>query len=117
MNTPNPHLSLFRKTAYFIFFAVLLLKFSTLAKPFLGYFSGYQVYSGMVAQMFVSNDFGNLLLPQAQYLIKGVPAVVLIYYPLASLLAGLCHVLSGLSLDISGRLVSILFFDSLHFDI
>lgn len=88
---------------------VLTLQLSAVWKPFLGYFASYQTISGMVAQTFVKEGFTNIFLPQGTYLIKGEPAVVLLFYPLDALLAAWGHRFVGGNIDFWGRLLGILF--------
>lgn len=92
-----------------VFLVVLILKLSTLNRPFWGYFASYQILSGMVAMSFVKQGFVNLLLPQALNLIHGAPAVDLLYYPLLSLLAAGAYHFLGLSIDFWGRFFSVIF--------
>jgi hypothetical protein len=87
-----------------------MLRLAGITRPLLGNFGDYQAGMAMIARHFAEGHFTTILYPQTYDLVNGQPSLVLLFYPLSSLLAAALHVLSGLSLDFLGRLQSVVFF-------
>ena len=88
----------------------VMLRLAGITRPLLGNFGDYQAGMAMIARHFAEGHFTTILYPQTYDLVNGQPSLVLLFYPLSSLLAAALHVLSGLSLDFLGRLQSVVFF-------
>lgn len=88
----------------------MALRLAGITRPFLGNFGDYQASQGMVAQFFIENHFTTLLYPQTHVLVGGEPSLVLLFYPLASLIAGILFSCFGGTLDFWGRFQAVLFF-------
>ena len=79
-------------------------------RPLLGNFAIYQTAQAMMARFFVNDHFTTLFYPQVNDLVAGKPGLLLLYYPVSSLIAGIFFFFFGGSLDFWGRLQAIVFF-------
>lgn len=88
--------------------AVLALVFTTrlltVNRPLLGNFAGRQVPYAMAAEEYIKG--AKLFYPQTFDLVNGKPTVMLLDFPLISVLAAGIHGVGSLPIDASGRLVS-----------
>ncbi len=97
----------------FLWFFILtgvLLRLVGITRPLLGNFGDYQAAQAMVSQFFIENHFKTLLYPQINVLVGGSPSLVLLFFPVASLIAAVPFAFFGGSLDFWGRLQAVLFF-------
>jgi len=83
--------------------ANIVLRSLGLARPLLGNFDSYQTGQAMMSVFFAQDFFGSLWFPKTYVLVNGEPSVVLLYYPVASLVVGFLHFLTNVSIDILGR--------------
>lgn len=83
--------------------ANIMLRSVGLARPLLGNFDSYQTGQAMMSVFFAQDFFSSLWFPKTYVLVNGEPSVVLLYYPVASLVVGLLHFLTNVPIDILGR--------------
>ena len=93
-----------------ILIAGVCLHLPGIQRPLLGNFAIYQTAQAMIARFFLEDHFTSVLYPRVNVLVNGEPSLLLLYYPVASLLAaGLKFILGG-PLDVWGRIQAVLFF-------
>lgn len=88
----------------------MLLRMMGIFRPLLGNFAVYQTAQAMMAKFFVESHFSTLFYPQLNVLVTGKPGLMLLYYPVSSLIAAIFYRFLGLTLDFWGRFQAILFF-------
>lgn len=88
----------------------LLLRALGLTRPLLGNFGDYQAGQAMVSKFLLENHFSTWLYPQVNVLVGGSPSLVLLFFPVCSLIAAFLFSLFGGSLDFWGRLQALVFF-------
>jgi len=91
-----------RYTLPCILLAGFLLKLPALFHPLIGHFGSYQAVNAMMAVM-MNHSPEAYWIPQTFILMEGKPALHLLYYPFASLLASLPALFLGGELDFWGR--------------
>ncbi len=88
----------------FVFIAAnIFLRSLGIARPLLGNFDSYQTGQAMMSAFFANDFFGSLWFPRTYVLMDGEPSVVLLYYPVVSLVVGLVHMITHIPIDILGR--------------
>lgn len=95
--------------ALFILFNVLL-RLAGISRPLLGNFAVYQIAQAMMATFFMQENFTTLLYPKVNFVINDKPSLMILYYPLSSLIAAVSASLTGGHLDLWGRLQAVIFF-------
>lgn len=91
--------------AVVILFAVIsLTRLLTVSQPLLGNFVSRQVPYAMAAEEYLKG--AKLFYPQTYDLVNGKPTIMLLDFPLISVMAAGLHTVTHLPVDASGRLVS-----------
>ncbi|MDP3920130.1 MAG: glycosyltransferase family 39 protein [Candidatus Omnitrophota bacterium] len=86
------------------------IRLAGITRPLLGNFAVYGSAQAMIARFFLEGPFSSLLYPRINVLVNGEPSLILLYYPISSLIAAAMHTLFGGSLDVWGRLQAVVFF-------
>lgn len=109
---PQPAISekKYSQLVLLLIFAGVLLRSAGLSRPLLGNFAIYQTAQAMIANFFIEQNFSNWLYPQVNVIAEGKPGLILLYYPVSSLLVAFAHALTRISVDLLGRAHAVLFF-------
>lgn len=93
-----------------LFALAIILRMLGIGRPLLGNFAIYQTAQAMIAKSFLESNFANWLHPHINVLAAGKPGLILLYYPISSLVVAIGHQLTHLPIDILGRLQAVIFF-------
>lgn len=93
-----------------IILASSLFRALGLFRPLLGNFAIYQTAQAMIAKFFVEDHFTTLLYPKLNLLADGQPSLMLLYYPVCSLVTALLAACFGGEYGVWGRFQAIVFF-------
>lgn len=100
----------FDQRFFLLIFVSVIVRILGIQRPLLGNFAIYQTAQAMIAKSFLESHFSNWLYPQINVLAAGKPGLILLYYPISSLLVALSRQLTHLPIDILGRLQAVVFF-------
>lgn len=90
---------------------VIMFQLIQLDRPFAGHFGSYQAVMASMARGFLQEHFLNFFMPSSDLILEGKRSLHLNQLPLSSHVAAFLSLAFGLSLEVAGRLQSIL----LHF--
>lgn len=92
-----------------IFLFNVLIRSFAIFQPLAGYFGSYQAVNAMMGEMMLRDSGQHLLAVRTFLIYGGAPGLHLLYYPFGSAAAALLNFLTGLPVDIAGRLQAVLF--------
>lgn len=92
-----------------VFLLNVLIRIFTVFQPLAGYFGSYQAINAMMAEMMLRDGGQHLLAVRTFLIYGGEPGLHLLYYPFGSAAAALINIITGMPIDIAGRLQAVLF--------